>query len=135
MVPTVKRPLAAKRGGVHVEHATIAVDLAKSVFQLAVSHRPGHLDEERRRSRDCLLPSFAQRPPATIVLAACGSAHTTLAAACDEIEMLEDDGRITEEALLAAAPVDRTQATQPAAQPAPGQPRKPTEATAGGGTP
>ena len=58
-----------------MEHTTIAVDLAKSVFQVAVSHRPGHLDEERRLSRDRLLPFFAQRPPATIVLEACGSAH------------------------------------------------------------
>jgi transposase len=58
-----------------MEHTTIAVDLAKSVFQVAVSHRPGHLDEERRLSRDRLLPFFAQRPPATIVFEACGSAH------------------------------------------------------------
>ena len=58
-----------------MEHTTIAVDLAKSVFQVAVSHRPGHLDEERRLSRDRLLPFFAQQPPATIVLEACGSAH------------------------------------------------------------
>ena len=54
---------------------TIAVDLAKSLFQVAVSHRPGHLDEERRLSRDRLLPFFAQRPPATVVFEACGSAH------------------------------------------------------------
>jgi transposase len=58
-----------------MEHTTIAVDLAKSVFQVAVSHRPGHLDEERRLSRARLLPFFAQRPPATIVFEACGSAH------------------------------------------------------------
>ena len=42
-----------------MEHTTIAVDLAKSVFQVAVSHRPGHLDEERRLSRDRLVPFFA----------------------------------------------------------------------------
>ena len=58
-----------------MEHTTIAVNLAKSVFQVAVSHRPGHLDEERRLSRDRLLPFFAQQAPATIVLEACGSAH------------------------------------------------------------
>src|SRR5947208_15204909 len=58
-----------------MEHTTIAVDLAKSVFQVAVSHRPGRVDEERRLSRDRFLPFFAQRPPATIVLEACGSAH------------------------------------------------------------
>jgi transposase len=58
-----------------MEHTTIAVDLAKSVFQVAVSHRPGRLDEERRLARDRFLAFFAQRPPATIVLEACGSAH------------------------------------------------------------
>jgi transposase len=58
-----------------MEHTTIAVDLAKSVFQVAVSHRPGHVDEERRLSRDRLLRFFAQQPPATVVLEACGSAH------------------------------------------------------------
>jgi transposase len=58
-----------------MEHTTIAVDLAKSVFQVAVSHRPGHVDEERRLSRTRFLTYFAQRPPATILLEACGSAH------------------------------------------------------------
>ena len=58
-----------------MEHTTIAVDLAKSVFQIAVSHRAGHVDEERRLSRDRFVAFFAQRPPATIVLEACGSAH------------------------------------------------------------
>jgi transposase len=45
------------------------------VFQVAVSHRPGHLDEARRLPRERFLAFFAQRPPATIVLEACGSAH------------------------------------------------------------
>jgi len=58
-----------------MEHTTIAVDLAKSVFQVAVSHQPGRVDEERRLSRDCFLDFFAQRPPATVLLEACGSAH------------------------------------------------------------
>lgn len=58
-----------------MEHTTIAVDLAKSVFQVAVSHRPGHVDEEWRLSRDRFLGFFAQRPPATVLLEACGSAH------------------------------------------------------------
>jgi transposase len=58
-----------------MEHTTIAVDLAKSVFQVAVSHRPGRVDEERRLSRDRFLAFFAQRPPATVLLEACGSAH------------------------------------------------------------
>jgi transposase len=58
-----------------MEHTTIAVDLAKSVFQIAVSHQPGRVDEERRLSRDRFLEFFAQRPPATVLLEACGSAH------------------------------------------------------------
>lgn len=58
-----------------MEHTTIAVDLAKSVFQIAISRRPGHVDEEHRLSRERFLPFFAQQAPATIVLEACGSAH------------------------------------------------------------
>lgn len=58
-----------------MEHTTIAVDLAKSVFQVAVSHRPGRVDEERRLTRERFLTFFAQQPPATVVFEACGSAH------------------------------------------------------------
>src|SRR2546422_6977255 len=67
--------LRPRQGGVHMEHTTIAVDLAKSVFQIAVSHQPGRVDEERRLSRDRFLPFFAQQPPAIVLLEACGSAH------------------------------------------------------------
>jgi hypothetical protein len=42
-----------------MEHTTIAVDLAKSVFQVAVSRQPGRVDEERRLSRDRFLTFFA----------------------------------------------------------------------------
>lgn len=58
-----------------MEHTTIAVDLAESVFQIAISRRPGQVDEEHRLSRERFLTFFAQQPPATIVLEACGSAH------------------------------------------------------------
>jgi transposase len=58
-----------------MEHTTIAVDLAKSVFQVAVSRRAGHVDEERRLSRGRFLTYLAQQKPATVVLEACGSAH------------------------------------------------------------
>lgn len=58
-----------------MEHTTIAVDLAKSVFQIAISRRAGQVDEEHRLSRERFLTFFAQQPPATIVLEACGSAH------------------------------------------------------------
>lgn len=58
-----------------MEHTTIAVDLAKSVFQIAISRRPGQVNEEHRLSRERFLRFFAQQPPSTIVLEACGSAH------------------------------------------------------------
>jgi transposase len=58
-----------------MQHTTIAVDLAKTVFQVAVSHHPGRVEEEYRLSRARLVPFFAARPEATVVLEACGSAH------------------------------------------------------------
>ncbi len=58
-----------------MEHTTIAVDLAKSVCQVAIPHQVGRVDEERRLSRDRFLAFFAQQPPATVVFEACGSAH------------------------------------------------------------
>jgi transposase len=54
---------------------TIAVDLAKSVFEVAVSQRPGRVGERQRLSRSALLPFFARRQPATVLLEACGTAH------------------------------------------------------------
>ena len=58
-----------------MEHTTIAVDLAKSVFQVAVSHKAGRVDSERRLSRDRFLEYMVQQPPATVLLEACGSSH------------------------------------------------------------
>src|SRR3954471_5137236 len=76
MVPTVNGLVKGHgQGGVAMEHTTIAVGLAKSVFQIAIARRPGHVDEEHRLSRERFLSFFAQQPPATIVLEACGSAH------------------------------------------------------------
>lgn len=57
------------------EITTIAVDIAKSVFEIAVSTIPGQVSERRRCSRAQMLAFFRSRPPATVVLEACGSAH------------------------------------------------------------
>ena len=54
---------------------TIAVDLAKSVFEVAVSDHPGHVTERLRLRRNQLLKFFVERPPATVLLEACGSSH------------------------------------------------------------
>ncbi|MFN7941606.1 MAG: IS110 family transposase [Thermoanaerobaculia bacterium] len=57
------------------ESTTIAVDLAKSIFELAVSPRPGHVSTRHRLNRAELLRFFAQRSPATVLFEACGSSH------------------------------------------------------------
>jgi transposase len=54
---------------------TIAVDLAKNVFEIAVSHEAGKVSEQKRVSRPKLVSFFAKRPAATVLLEACGSSH------------------------------------------------------------
>jgi transposase len=58
-----------------MKSTTIAVDLAKTVFEVAVSDRPGRITLRRRLSRSQFLRFFVQQPAATILLEACGSAH------------------------------------------------------------
>ena len=53
----------------------IAVDLAKTVFEIAVSRRVGKVSEQHRVGRNRFLQFFAERKPATVVMEACGSAH------------------------------------------------------------
>jgi transposase len=53
----------------------IAVDLAKSVFQIAVSHHPGKVSESHRLTRSKFLRFFAERQPAVVLLEACGTSH------------------------------------------------------------
>jgi transposase len=57
------------------KHTTIAVDLAKSVFEVAVSEAPGRVSERKRLSRAGLSAFFANRPSAVVLMEACGSAH------------------------------------------------------------
>jgi transposase len=56
-----------------MESTTIAVDLAKSVFQIAVSHRPGKTAETHRLRRSQLAVFFAQYPSSVVVMEACGT--------------------------------------------------------------
>jgi len=53
----------------------IAVDLAKSVFQVSVSHAPGRVDEQHRLSRRRFRTFFLHHPPAHVLMEACGSSH------------------------------------------------------------
>lgn len=53
----------------------IGVDLAKSVFEVAVSHTPGHVHERHRLSRARFRRFFATHAPSEVVMEACSSAH------------------------------------------------------------
>ncbi|QQR73621.1 MAG: transposase [Holophagales bacterium] len=58
-----------------IGRTVIAVDLAKSVFEVAVSTRPGQVRLRRRLTRPALLELIAQQPAAMVLLEACGTAH------------------------------------------------------------
>src|SRR5262245_46351911 len=58
-----------------MERTTIAVDLAKPVFQVAVSRRPGVTAETHRLGRKHVAAFFAGYPSSRIVMEACGSAN------------------------------------------------------------
>lgn len=57
------------------EHIVVAVDVAKAVFEVAVSEEPGRVKVHRRLSRGELEVFFAQARRSTVVMEACGSAH------------------------------------------------------------
>lgn len=58
-----------------MSQTTIAVDVAKSVFEIAISDHPGRVGERQRLSRPQFARFLAVRPPATVLLEACGMAH------------------------------------------------------------
>ena len=49
---------------------TIAVDLAKNVFEVGVSERPGHVKKTVRLSRAKFLSFFVDQSPARVVMEA-----------------------------------------------------------------
>lgn len=53
----------------------VAVDLAKTVFQVAVSTRPGDVDEQHRLTRARFERFMAEREPSEVLLESCGTAH------------------------------------------------------------
>jgi transposase len=54
---------------------TVAVDLAKNVFELAVTDSKGEIGERLRLSRARFAAFFVQRPACRVLMEACGSAH------------------------------------------------------------
>lgn len=53
----------------------VAVDLAKSVFQVAISTKPGRVDQHRRLSRERFRRFFAEQESTEVLMEACGTAH------------------------------------------------------------
>jgi transposase len=53
----------------------IAVDLAKSVFEIGLSLQPGKVARRLRVAREKFLATMAQLPRGTVVMEACGSSH------------------------------------------------------------
>ena len=58
-----------------MKNTAIAIDLAKSVFEVGISDRPGHVAESYRLTRADLGPFMAKRQATTVVMEACSSAH------------------------------------------------------------
>ena len=54
---------------------TIAIDLAKNVFEVAVADKRGQVEKCRRLSRGQLVRFLGTHDPAYVVMEACGSAH------------------------------------------------------------
>ena len=68
-------PLVKEKEESVEEHTVVAMDVAKAVFELAVSEEPGRVKLHRRLSRGELEVFFAQARRSTVVMEACGSAH------------------------------------------------------------
>ena len=58
-----------------MNRTTIAVDLAKSVFQVAVADGDWRVVGRQRLGRGPLLRFFAEQQPCLVVMEACGTAH------------------------------------------------------------
>lgn len=58
-----------------MDATTVGIDLAKNVFEIALTDARGHIVERQRLSRAHFDRFFVNRPPCRIVMEACGSAH------------------------------------------------------------
>ena len=70
---------------------TVAVDLAKNVFELAVADADGRISERQRLNRARFAAFFVNTTPCRVVMEACGSAHywaRRIAACGHEVRLL-----------------------------------------------
>lgn len=75
MVPTSLGVITLPKEESVEKHMTIAVDLAKTVFEIAASKEPGRVCLRKRLSRSQLISFFRSQPDSTVLLEACGSSH------------------------------------------------------------
>ena len=54
---------------------TVAVDVAKNVYELAIAGSDWRIVERHRLTRAKFAGFFVQRPPCAVVMEACGMAH------------------------------------------------------------
>src|SRR3989441_8245898 len=54
---------------------TIAIDVAKAVFEVAISEQPGQVRDRQGLPRERCRRFLEERPAATVLMEACGSAH------------------------------------------------------------
>jgi len=66
---------AFPEGAQETNSTTVAIDLAKNVFELAVDGADWCIIERHRLSRSKFAHFFENRPPCNVVMEACGSAH------------------------------------------------------------
>jgi transposase len=66
---------AYPEGVQEMNSTTVAVDLAKNIFKLAVAGADWRIGERHRLSRAKFSQFFVNRPPCSVVMEACGSAH------------------------------------------------------------
>jgi transposase len=59
-----------------MDTTTVAIDLAKDVFEVALANRAGHIRERKRLTRPRFDRFFSELPAGTeVVMEACGTAH------------------------------------------------------------
>jgi transposase len=68
-------PISSNQEETKMNATTMAVDLAKSVFQLAIANAQWRIIDRQRLNRASFARFLAQTPPTHVVMEACGMAH------------------------------------------------------------
>ena len=74
-VPHQLMPISHNQEETEMDATTVAVDLAKSVFELAIANTRWRVWSRQRLNRARFARFLAQTPPTHVVMEACGTAH------------------------------------------------------------